>query len=143
MRLLKRDVITSRTVPEVIEILHSSACRSAKAVFEQSSFSMHCIKRVNLYRGVVVPIPVKGIILEGEEDTHICLEIHTTIAFYISCIFVLAGLIGSVYGFVSGSDNWFSNTVEIAIGLLVLGFECMRGTEVLDLLEHKLTRSID
>lgn len=138
MRILKRDVLTSKSVAEVKVILMSSAYSREKAKFEENSFSIQCAKRHNgRYLWLV---PVKGCVDECNGKTRIAIEIHADINWFIGGVIALSGLVGLLFSLAFSTNRWIPQLGTILLGLIIAGETWWKGFEVLDLLEHKLTR---
>ena len=138
MKILTRHVVVTKTAEEVSQILKSSAYYVPKPKFEQSCFSMHCAKRH--HNGGKSLILVKGTVSEFEDKVRVKLEIHADLVFYYGIAMLLLGIIGIIYGIIAYSGNWLVGFGIVLIGLLLCAQPMSRGSELLDLLEHILTR---
>ena len=138
MKMLTRQVIVSKTAEEVISILKSCAYYLPKAIFDESQFTMHCAKRHN--GGRLFLTKIKGNISERENKTKVTLEIHADICFFLGAAIALGGLLGLLYSLVFCTEEWLVYIGLILFGLIVGAQLFWRGSEQLDLIEHKLTR---
>lgn len=140
MKVITRQGSVSKSVEEATRILKSSAYYLPKAIFEKSAFSMHCARRRN--GGYLSPTHIRGHIFAGEESTEVILEIHANLSFYLGCAIILLGLIWLLYGFLWNRNIWIPCLGTASLGLLISAQFLWEASEMLDLLEHKLTRSI-
>lgn len=140
MIILKRQVVTEKTAEEVMRILKSSAYYFPEGVFEKSSFSMHCSKHRN---GSLIPlIPVSGTVLECEGVTEVLINIHANLNIFLGAVAVSASIIGGICCLLSHTNRWFPCLGAVLLGLLFIGQALWEGSELLDLLEHKVTRKL-
>lgn len=138
MKVLTRDVIILKSIEETTQILKSCAYHFPKATFTESTFSMHCPKRRN--GGVLSLIHIKGSFFKDKENTKVILKIHANLYFAIGCLMIFGGLIGLIYSLLLDVISWPFYLGAILLGLLASGQFIGESSELLDLLEHKLTR---
>lgn len=138
MKILTRQVIVSKTIQEANQILRSCAYYFPKAIFKESAFSMHCAKRHN--GGYLSLTHIRGTVIECEDRTIVTLEIHANLYFFLGCLIILLGIITLIYCFVSSTNRWIPCLGMILLGLFVCGQRLWEGSELLDLIEHKLKR---
>lgn len=138
MKILTRHVLTSKSIDEVTQILRSSVYFGSKAKIDKSAFSMYCARR---HTGRCLwLIPVRGNIEEREDKVEVTLEIHADINGFVGGVIVLLGVIELICGLVFFPNRWIPYLGTILLGLIVAGESFWKGFQLLDLLEHKLTR---
>ena len=68
------------------------------------------------------------------------MEIHGDPAFFLGAALLLLGVAALLYSLVRSSAGWFLSLGLMLIGLFPMVQTLCRGTELLDIIEHKLTR---
>lgn len=141
MKLLTRRVSASKSSEEIMHIMKNSSCPGEATTFTESTFSICCIKRRNhRYRAVV---PVRGYITDAQNG-EVRLEIHAgpidNLYMIFGSIFVCF-VIGAVCRFIFTGGPIWTALILLSIGTLVFAQPFWNGIEILDLLEHKLTRN--
>jgi len=130
MKILTRKVTTAKSSEDAMQILKSSAHCFPKSKFEENRFSICCAKRKFNRLSFM---QIKGNWNQLEDHTSVSLEIHADPCFFIGSAFVLSGTVALILGSLLG-------IATILFGLIGCGISLGRGSELLDLLEHKLTR---
>lgn len=138
MTILTRQVIIPKPIEEAILILKSCAYHFPKATFQEHAFSMHCAKRRN--GGYLSLTRITGTVSEHEGSTMITLEVRANLYYLLGFMIILLGVAGLIYCLVSHTDRWIPCLGTILLGLLVGGYSFGTGSELLDLIEHKLIR---
>lgn len=136
MIILKRQIRVSKSSEEAIRILKSCAYYFPKSVFEKSAFSIYCTKRHN--GGYLSLTNIRGIITEDKDGTLIELAVHADLYFFLGLIIALLGIIGLIYCLVSCTNRWIPCSGMILFGFLISSRSLWIGSELLDIIEHKL-----
>lgn len=141
MRLFRRSVIVQKSHEDVCNIIRSSAYYG-QCSFEGDTFSMQCVKRHT--NGHLLAFPVKGTIRSTSDGVHVDLEMQMSVGVYIGAAFGVLGLLAMLIDLLrclAGYQTvWYAGAMNIVFGLIIAGFFAGRSLEILDLLEHKLTR---
>lgn len=137
MKILKRKVAVLKPKHEILAILKSCAYYIPKAVFNESTFSMHFPKRHD-GKGPYL-MQVKGEIQENANGAVVRLEIHANLQFFLGCLLAGFGACWLLYCLWTCTNSWISCLGIILVGLLFIGQSLGTGSEILDQIEHKLT----
>ena len=86
-------------------------------------------------------IPVKGKIISREAHCDIILEIHANLPFYVG-LFVVLLSVALCVGMISQTATLIPYMGMLTIGVLIGSQSFWHGAEILDQLEHKLTRQV-
>ena len=138
MKILKRQVVVSKSAEEIMQILKSCAYRYSKSTFEETEFSMCCPQRYN--GGIPALTRIKGHLTENGGNTTVILEVHADFLFYFGLLFVFSGLLKLIYSLATCTGSWIFCLVAILLGLVFSSVPAWAGVEHLDIIEHKLTR---
>ncbi len=138
----KRRIQTNKTYEDVCEVLQSSSyCGDFK--IENDHFSLRCSKRNQ--RGQIMLYRVSGQLIRGESTVDVIFEIHGGIEVLIAIGIFACSLINFLYLFLTHEihdvgNSVFAFLIMIAFCFILCFFPLARGIEIIDLLEHKLTR---
>lgn len=140
MKILSRRVSTSKSPEEIMHILQTAAYSGRDATFDETAFSMYCLKkRAFQYRATVL---VKGKIIEPENGV-VLLEIQARPYYFLTSfmwfMFVL-GCIHAVYRLICDGMQGLETLGIMILGLLFSAQPLWDGIEILDRLEDKLTQ---
>ena len=138
MFINKRRCHCQKSQEEVCSILRGSAY-GGNFQIQDNHFSLKCSKRN--HRGGIMLFRVSGQIIPGESGVDVTLQYDGT----TEKLIVIGSLVyGLIYFFIHLLSRNFgkaaSGILPIAMGLLMALFSSAEGTEIIDLLEHKLTR---
>ena len=138
MKLLMRRVTTKKTVNEVIQILKSCAYDSGKVGVENSQYSMYCSTRRNgEYLSLV---HVAGGIYSSGASTLVELDVYADYIFFLGLAIVLLGTTAFICSLVLSPARWYVYLGLILLGVFPIVQTLCRDLELLDIIEHKLTR---
>lgn len=138
MKILKRSVLTRSSAEEAARILKTCANDPAGFRFTDSLYSMDCTTRRTgefLSRACVT-----GRVYGDPGAAAVDIEIHGDPAFSFGEALLLLGFIALLYSLVFSRAGWFLYLGLMVIGLFPMAQTLCRGTELLDIIEHKLTR---
>lgn len=138
MKILTRQVLIQTPIEETLQTIHSCAYFYPKAKFAKNTFSIYCARRHN--GGYLYLTNIRGNILESNDRTTINLEVHANLYFFIGCTFTFIGILCLFLHLISYIDRWIPFLGMILLGLLISGQALWTGFELLDLIEHKVTR---
>ena len=138
MTIYQRRILTGKTYEEVCGIIRESAyfetCR-----IEGDAFSMKYPRRNQ--RGQIMLTPVKGEIACGEDGTSVTLKLQAGWEMLLGIAISSLGFLGMLLKLVFPALGWWVGSVlTTGFGALITVFSWLRGIEIIDLLEHKLTR---
>ena len=138
MVIYRRQVHCLKPHADVHKIIQSSA-HSAHCRIEKDSFSIRCTKRST--RGQMMLIPVKGRLIRHDAGTEVSLELCPGMDTLIGFAEIALGLILMLLHFLRPEAGRLAyGVMTIGMGLVITAFSWLRGIEMIDLLEHKLTR---
>lgn len=138
MIILKRRLKAPISGEEAIRILRSCAYPFPKATFEKTAFSIYCSKRHN--GGYLSLANIRGVIAEDEGSTVIELAVHADLYCFLGIIIAFLGIVGLIYCLATYTDRWIPCVGMILLGFLVGSQALWTGSELLDIIEHKLMR---
>ena len=139
MKILERQMRVSKTREETIRILKSCAYYFPKAIFEKSAFTIYCAKRHN--GGYLSLTNIRGVVTEDEDSTVIELAVYADLYYFLGFIIAFLGIMGMFYCLVSCTNRWIPCIGMTLLGFLVSLRSLWIGSELLDIIEHKLIRS--
>ena len=85
-------------------------------------------------------IPVRGLILEKDEQVTIVLEIHADFIFYSGCVITLCGMLRTFYMAITQAPKWYMYWMVVLFGGIVSCSSLLVASEILDRLEFKIAQ---
>ena len=141
MKLLSRNVTVHKSCDEIREILRTCAHRE-QFEYSDGTFCVLCAKRNE--RGRFFIATVKGTVSQTADGAEVKLKLHGNVGVYLGAAFVLCGLakllIFGIMSLLNIVQFEYGGLFDILFGIIVGGFIALREVELLDLVEHKLTR---
>jgi hypothetical protein len=138
MVIYRRKIQTQKSQEDVLQIMQSSA-HHGNCKITASSFSIKCSKRNQ--KGQMMFVPVKGQVVGSDGATEVTLELHAGVEVMIGLAILAIELITMLLQFIfpiAGKTAY--SGILVGFGAVISIFYGFRGIEVIDLLEHKLTR---
>ena len=139
MVIYKRSVRCQKSYEEACAILKSSAY-GGEFKIENDYFSLLCSKRT--FRGQLMFQRASGRLTSSDNRVEATFEIHGGIELLIAIAMTGCGMFLFLFNLLfKGFDQaLFPFLTSVGMGLLIACVPLCRGIEIIDLLEHKLTR---
>ena len=138
MIILKRKLTVSKSCEEAIQILKSCAYYFPTAIFAKFKFSIYCARRHN--GGYLSLTNIRGAIIEDGDRTTIEFEVQADIYFFLGIMITVLGIIGFIYCIACCINRWIPCIGMVLFGILLSLRSRWKGSEILDMIEHKLVR---
>lgn len=140
MVVYRRNVLTNKDYEAVCQIIQSSAYYDSCRI-ENNTFSIMRARRGT--KGQLVFTPVTGTLIDCDGGTRVTLELGAGVVFLVGIAVFLLGLIAVLAKLLFPAfGSWAGSIPTVGVGALIAVFSWLRGMEIIDLLEHKLTREI-
>jgi len=136
MRLVSKTIVSSLPCETIYQIMKSSAFRFCEGRYSTGEFFIYCPKRWVNSR--VFLIPVKGNILENDNQVTVTLFVPAYFYFYLGCAIAAIGVLTLLLCFVFRWERWIPCIGLSGLGAFIIMQSYWEAIEVLSRLVKRV-----